>query len=196
LKPSRAKRLKLTYDEPLSTFAFKFKLRRYDLDTIIVELHNSGAKDKAAAVGRSTLNPKPQTLNPKLGRARHSQGVMFLVKRRLEVRWMTGRAISVGCYSAVDAARQEARRVEREAASVAAAMQFEAETAAAVAAALLAEEAAEEAAAEAAAAAAEAAGIAAAAPLARRQPKAVPRDNGPATPADAMENLADLAGVY
>jgi hypothetical protein len=29
LKPPGTKRLKLNYDEPLSTFAFKFNLRRY-----------------------------------------------------------------------------------------------------------------------------------------------------------------------
>jgi hypothetical protein len=29
LKPPGTKRLKLNYDEPLSTFAFDFKLRRY-----------------------------------------------------------------------------------------------------------------------------------------------------------------------
>ena len=35
LQPSRTKRLKLKYDEPLSNVAFKFSLRRYNLAAVI-----------------------------------------------------------------------------------------------------------------------------------------------------------------
>ena len=59
LKPPGTKRLKLKYDKPLSSFAFKLNLHHYT--EVAVEL----ARVQHSLGGIVwTLNPKPSTLNP------------------------------------------------------------------------------------------------------------------------------------
>jgi hypothetical protein len=62
LKAPGTKRLKLTYDQLLSSFAFKFNLRRYNKVFEVPELRVLG---QDLEVGQ-TLNPNPvpYTLNP------------------------------------------------------------------------------------------------------------------------------------
>ena len=51
LIPSGAKRLKLEYDEPFSTFAFNFKLRRYH----VASAQAAASETAAAAAARSAV---------------------------------------------------------------------------------------------------------------------------------------------
>jgi hypothetical protein len=57
LKPLDIKRLKLKYDEPLSTFALKFNLRRYMMETFVassaLDATNSPAADMTPIIGRT-----------------------------------------------------------------------------------------------------------------------------------------------
>jgi len=55
LKAPGTERLKLTYDNPLSSFAFNFNLRRYSLDPARVAEPGSDAAGYDAAVRRAEV---------------------------------------------------------------------------------------------------------------------------------------------